>query len=73
MTMFPKQSRRGRSLLQYDCPWEGHLRGDSGVIVRNSAQPNVVGWQCVKCRCLIYEVLPMSQIVGADGEPLPGA
>jgi hypothetical protein len=65
-------SRRARLKLAYDCPWEGHLFGD-GVIVRNSAAPNVLGRQCVKCRCLVYEVMEMSQVVGPDGVPLPKA
>lgn len=71
--MTPRLSRRGRSLLKWDCPWEGHLRGQDGVIVRNSAKPNVIGWQCVKCRCLIYEVLPLAQTVDEAGAPLAGA
>lgn len=58
--------------LKWDCPWFGHLFGD-GITVRNAMAPNVLGRQCVKCRCLVYEVMEQSQIVGADGAPLPKA
>ena len=56
--------------VAFDCPWEGHLLDDRFVL-RNSSAPNVIGHRCVKCRCLIYVIMEMSQIVGAAGEPLP--
>jgi hypothetical protein len=58
--------------LLFDCPWFGHLPDDR-MVLRNSSAPNVIGHRCVKCGCLVYSVLPASQIVGADGGPLAGA
>ena len=58
--------------VAFDCPWTGHLYDDR-FRLRNSAAPNVMGLRCVKCGCLIYEVMEASQIVGADGQPLPKA
>jgi hypothetical protein len=56
----------------FDCPWTGHLYDDRFAL-RNSSAPNVLGLRCVKCGCLIYTVQEQSQIVGADGNPLPKA
>lgn len=56
----------------FDCPWAGHL-ADPSFVLRNSAAPNVIGHRCLKCGCLIYEILEQSQIVGPAGEPLPKA
>lgn len=58
--------------VRYDCPWEGHMYDDRFRLM-NSAAPNVIGFRCVKCGCLIYEVMEQSQIVGTDGMPLPKA
>lgn len=56
----------------FDCPWVGHLHDDRFVL-RNGMAPNVIGHRCVKCGCLIYELMEQSQLVGADGMPLPQA
>lgn len=58
--------------VMWDCPWTGHLYDDRFAL-RNSAVPNVLGLRCVKCGCLIYVIQEQSQIVGADGAPLPKA
>lgn len=56
----------------FDCPWTGHL-ADDRLVVRNSSAPNLIGHRCVKCGCMVYELLEQSQIVGTDGEPLAKA
>lgn len=53
----------------FDCPWTGHLFDDV-LVVRNSAVPNLIGRRCAKCGCLIYVLMELAQIVGADGESL---
>lgn len=40
--------------MKWDCHLEGHQR-DESLTVRNSARPEIEGWRCLKCRCLIYE------------------
>jgi hypothetical protein len=60
---------KGPRTLVFDCPWEGHLYDDR-LVLRNSSAPNVLGRRCVKCGCLIYEVMELSQVVDANGEPL---
>lgn len=65
-------SQRERARVAFDCPWEGHLRDDRFVL-RNSAAPNVIGFRCVKCHCLLYEYQELAQVVGPHGEPLPKA
>lgn len=59
-------------LVLFDCPWTGHLYDDR-LVFRNSTAPNVIGHRCVKCGCLVYEVMVQSQIVGPGGDPLPKA
>lgn len=59
-------------VVKFDCPWAGHLYDDRFAL-RNSAAPNVIGFRCVKCGCLIYEIHEQSQVVGPDGMPLPKA
>lgn len=54
----------------FDCPWIGHLYDDR-FRLRNSSAPNVLGMRCVKCGCLIYELIETSPIVGPGGESLP--
>lgn len=53
----------------FDCPWVGHLR-DPGFMLRNTADPRILGLRCLKCGALIYEFVEVTQIVGADGAPL---
>lgn len=59
--------------LLYDCPWFGHL-ADPRVILRNSSAPNVVGQRCIKCGCMVYDIIEAATgVVGADGAPLATA
>jgi hypothetical protein len=60
----------------FDCPWTGHW-ADPRFVIRNSSAPNIIGQRCIKCGCLVYTLVepeqpkPESQVVGADGMPLP--
>jgi hypothetical protein len=56
--------------VRFDCPWVGHAYAPDGLRVVNSRRPELVGMQCVKCGCLIYERRRVGPIVGPGGEAL---